>query len=495
MTEPKLSPIAISTQAAFQRGFQDLNFFARMSIPHVMTHDFPPHYIGIWLMIVSKMREEGRPTMLRFALGLPRGFAKTTFIKVLVCWLICYDYINFALTVCATEPLAQYFVADVHGMLSSPTMEAVYGGWKSNLAIDNKDLKKASYRKRAVNVMAIGANSAVRGLNIDHERPDFIICDDMQTKDNADSDVESLALLQRFVGTILKLADPAGTVAVYSGNMYPMNCILQRLQEHPDWVSLITGCILSDGKSLWEAVHSLKSLYESFRHDEALGLAYIWFAEMMNQPILEHVSLLPNGTIPRATNTIETLAPTNGFIIIDPAGFKTAADDNVIMSALVEQGKPHVARIAAGKFDPGTVISETITQALHFNIRLVFIESIGYQQTLAYWFAKELKRLNLLEHFILVDLSRHNAKKEPAIRVSVQLLLEGKWDIIDDSARQKYVFQALQYKIGKPKQRDDILDTCAYIDQVRAEHWPLVMSTPLGKISEQQGRLVTTTPF
>lgn len=492
---PQLSPVAISTKAAFDRGFQDLNFFARMCVPNVMTYDFPPHYIAIWVLLVRAHRQEDRARMLRFALGLPRGFAKTTFLKVLITWFLCYDFITFVLVVCATEPLAQNFIADIDDMLSTPTMEAVYGTWSSNKAIDNRDNKKASYRRRVVTLWAVGANSSVRGLNVAHERPDFIACDDMQTKDNADSDTDSLKLLEHFVGTILKLVNPAGAMAVYCGNMYAQNCILEKLHANPHWTSLVTGCILADGTSLWENVHSLKSLYESFQHDEALGLGHIWFAEMMNQPLRDLISLLPHGVIPKCQYAVEDLNLTHGYIIIDPAGFREASDDNVVLGVGLQSGIPYVTDIAADRFSPGEVIKETIKIAFRRGYRLVFIESVGYQQTLKYWFEVVTTQMNIRDHFVFIEISRHNKKKEPAIRTSVQLLLEKKWFIADQTTRQRYVFQALNYKIGKPKQKDDILDAGAYIDTVQAEFGNEVMAVPINRVQEQQGYLIAATPF
>jgi len=477
---------------AFEKGFHDFNFFARLAAPDMMTYDFPPHYIAIWLMLVTAVSEEERAKVLRYALGLPRGFAKTSFIKILICWLICYNKMKFCVIVCASEPLAQFVLADIHDMLGSPTMEAVYGAWTSALMTDSKEIKKGFYRDRIVLIAAIGVGSSVRGLNIDNDRPDFILVDDGQTKENSESDTESFRLLTWLTGTLFKCITPRRpSTIVYLGNMYAQNCILQKLQENKYWVSLITGCILADGSSLWEELHPINVLYESYKHDEALGLGYIWFAEMMNQPILEHVSLLPQGTIPHCPKIPEELYGTHGFIVIDPAGFRKASDDNVIAAFVVDNQIPYMVKLEAGNFNPLEVIQKTVSVALAYNIRVIFIESVAYQQTLRFWFQKELERAGLLDHFVLVDISPKNKAKEGRIKVSVQQLLTKTWFIMDPEARQRYTFQALSYKIGKARNKDDILDAGAYIEEVRTpENWSIVSSFPLIGIMQSEGKLL-----
>lgn len=488
--------IKVSVEDAFRKGFDDFQFFAAVCLPQVMQFLLPALYISIWLMLVKAQSAEDRARVVRSALALPRGFAKTTFIKLLVCWLIVYDRVTFVLVVCATEPLAENFIADVNDMLGSPNMERIYGAWTSNLAIDNQKLKKASYRRRIVIAAAIGSGSSVRGLNIAHERPDFLICDDMQTKENADSDTESLRLLQWFTGTLLKAVSPFFAMVVYVGNMYPKNCILLKLKENVYWTSLITGCILNDGKSLWEELHPIKALFETFKHDEALGLAHIWFAEMMNDPISDNLSLLPDGMVPVSPLQVKDMVPDAGFAIIDPAGFKSGADDNVIGFFLVQKAIPYMVRLDAGSFNPLEVIKKTVEGCLAHNIRVIFIEAVAYQQTLKFWFEVELKRTGLKDHFTLVELSPKNRAKEGRIRVSVQQLLSKTWFIADLDARHRYVFQAMSYKIGKTKNKDDILDVGAYVEDVRADFWDLVHSVQLNKPVNNTARVVgNNTPF
>jgi len=489
------------SKEAFDAGFNSFQFFSELCLPDVCTFKWPFEYIAIWMLLIKAIRDKDEKQVkrvLRFALGLPRGFAKTTFIKLLVAWLIVYDFVTFVLVVCATEPHAENFLADVSDMLSTSNMTAIYGNWTGSLAIDNAKLKKATYRRRTVILAAIGSGTSVRGLNIVHERPDFIICDDMQTKENAESDTEALHLLNWFVGTLLKCVDPTFAVVAYIGNMYPQNCILFKLKENPYWTSLITGCILADGKSLWQELRPLEALYEEFKHDEALGLAFIWFAEMMNDPILERISLLPKGILPVCTLKEEEINPDAGFAIVDPAGFKNAADDNVCIAVQVMNGIPYVRGMTSGIFNPREIIEKTVELCLLYNIRIIFVESVAYQQTLCFWFTDELKRVNLQDHFTIKEVMPKNKSKDSRIRIIVQQLLGLTVFIMSQEVRHKFVFQALQYKIGKKTNRDDLLDAHAYIEDIRTdiELWALVHSVSLNKAEQKRAGVVANNiPF
>lgn len=497
----KLQSVQISSEDAYKRGFDDFQFFSHLALPDTCTFPWPDEFIILWVILVKAIREKDVNTVkrvLRYALGLPRGFAKTTFIKLLVCWLIVYDFVNFVLIVCSTEPHAENFLEDVSDMLSSPNMVSLYGNWEGTLAIDNAKLKKGTYRRRTVILAAIGSGTSVRGLNIAHERPDFVICDDMQTRENAESDAESLHLLHWFAGTLLKCVDPIFAVVCYIGNMYPRNCILYKLKESPYWTSLITGCILADGKSLWEALRPLESLYEEFKNDDSLGLAFIWFAEMMNDPILERLVLLPNGMLPVYADKIENIHPDAGFVVIDPAGMKLSSDDNVILGVHVVQGKPLSRCMKAGKFNPKQVVEAAIEIADILNARVIFIETQSYQATLMFWFAEELKRLGLQEHYVLRELASKNRSKDSRIRVYIQQVIAETTYIIDPETRHKFVYQALSYQIGKKNNCDDILDAHAYIEDVRTdpEHWMAVHTHTIGKAEVQKAKVVgNNVPF
>lgn len=486
----ELHNINVNPGDAFERGKTDINFFAALLIPQVMVSLFPDFYIGLF-RILTRRDKINFDKILRFALGLPRGHAKTTFIKVIIAWLIVYDKISFAVIICANQDLANELLQDVSDMLSSANAELIYGNWASQLSTDSKELKKAIYHNRSVILAAKGAGTAIRGINIKHKRPDFIFCDDAQTKENDDSPTDSVKFRKWLVATFKIIAPRGDRLIVYVGNMYSENCVLFQLKKNKSWVSLITGAIKEDGTPLWPELHSLESLMESYFHDEALGEAEVWFAEVMNDPVNKATSLI-TGIIEEFDGS--DMVPDGVFITVDPAGFRKVSDDNVIAVHYVHDGKGAIADLDAGNKDPEQLIMQTLRLALHHGASLIGIEDVAYQQTLLFWMNKYIAEWGL-QGITVVPLKHAGRSKEARIRLFVAELMAGNYKLFA-SIRAAYVFQAMQYKLGKKENKDDILDACAYGLDVRTEYWQFVTNLRnTGKWAKAARVITDNTPF
>lgn len=489
---PEADLLHVDVAEAYERGKVDINFFASLMLPMVMISPLPAFYVAIFRMLVNRTPEQmGR--ILRFALGLPRGHAKTTFIKILIAWFIAYDKIKFAAIVCATEPLAQELLADVSNMLGSENAERIYGNWQSQLFTDTKELKKCLYHGNVVILVAKGANSSLRGINIDNKRPDLIFCDDAQTKECDDSPTES-AKFRKWLVAMFKIIAPRGDrTIIYVGNMYSDHCILYQLKENAQWISLVTGAILENGVPLWPELHSLEELLDSYLHDVAMGESDVWFAEVMNDPVAAKISLL-NGPIPVCPYKFENEVPDGVFITIDPAGMRENSDDNVIVVHYVFDGKGITRHIEAGKKDPESLIQETLRLALAHGASVIAVEDAAYQQTLLFWFNKYIA-LWQIQDIHLVPLKTRNRSKEARIRLYVAELYAQGYYIHQDALAQ-WLWQAHKYKIGAPKNKDDILDAVAYGIDVRNEYWHLVTNLLHRiKTAAEQVLVLDNTPF
>lgn len=454
---------------AYERGKTDINFFAALLLPLVMVSALPAFYLGVFQILVTRSDKQiGK--ILRFALGLPRGHAKTTFIKIIICWLIVYDKISFTVVVCANDDLAEALIQDISDALGSENAEQVYGKWDSQLSVDSKSEKKAYYHGRAVILKAKGAGSALRGINIKHKRPDLIFFDDAQTKECDESPAERLKFRRWLVATFKIIAPYGDRLIIYVGNMYSDECILYQLKNSASWVSLVTGAILENGEPLWPELHSLEALMESYFHDEELGEADVWFAEVMNDPVSRATSLLHEmiGTSPLTPESI----PDGVFITIDPAGFKEVSDDNVIVVHYVHDGKGHIAFIDAGIKDPEQLIIRALQLAVMHGASLIGVEDVAYQQTLLFWFNKYLNEYKI-SGIEIVPLKPAGRSKEARIRLFIAEVYAGNYSLME-SPKALFVWQAMKYKIGAKKNKDDVLDAVAYGLDVRNDYWHLV---------------------
>jgi hypothetical protein len=478
---------------AYERGKVDINFFAALCMPEVCIFSLPHFYVAIWQLLVNRNPEDlGR--LLRFALGLPRGHAKTTFVKILISWLIVYDKASFILILCSNSDLAEKLLADIHDILRSPNIIQVYGNWEESLAIDSADTKKSAYHGRSVSLVARGWSAGVRGINLQNQRPDIIFCDDVQTKKNDESPTESTSLLSELVGTIFKAIAPRGNrLIIYVGNMYSEECILNKFRKSPSWISMVTGAILQDNTPLWPELFSLSELMESYYHDADLGLADVWFAEVMNDPKCKALTLLPNPIPP--SDIEEILEPDGAFITIDPAGFRDVSDDNVIAVHYKFDNRGYVVEAVRGILDPKELIKETLRLALQHGVTLIGVEAVAYQQTLAFWLRFFLEEFHIT-HISVVELSPHGSSKEARIRQFIQHLYAGEYFLLGSDVRRDFTWQATVYKIGKKDNKDDLLDAIAYGLDVRNEFWHLLTPPLRGLVLDGECQVVVSnTPF
>lgn len=489
------SEVVLSIEEIYARGRVDINFFASLCIPEVCVYELPVFYLGCFQLLMQ--RNPGQiGKLLRFALGLPRGHAKTTFIKVLICWMIVYDEAQFILIVCANADLAQLLLADIHDILSSDNITAVYGDWLGGLSINSADTKKSRYHNKAVSIVARGWEGGIRGINLKHARPDVIFCDDVQTKKNSESLTDSANLLSTLVGTIFKAVSPRGNrIIIYVGNMYSDNCVLGKLKKNPYWISLVTGAILEDGQPLWPELFSLEDLMEGYYHDESLGMSHVWFAEVMNDPTSTAQNIFPHGLPDSPFEEFQLSNPDGAFITIDPAGFRKNSDDNVICVHLKLGEKSVIVETAKGIMDPEQLILKALALAVKWRCSLIGVEDTGYQMTLEFWLMKYIAQFQM-HGLAVVPLKPHGRSKESRIRLFIAELYNESYYLHDPQTRRDFTWQASTYKLGKSDNKDDLLDACAYGLDVRNEYWHMISLLDFGLTIEGECRVLTNnTPF
>jgi hypothetical protein len=181
-------------------------------------------------------------------------------------------------------------------------------------------LKKFHFRGRPIILAAIGAGSSPRGLNIKFVRPDFIIMDDMQSKEQAESAIESVRSFSWMMGTLMKTNDPERCLYVFVGNMYPYpGSILKKIKNASSWLSFITAAILEDGESIWPELKPVEVLLAEFESDTELGHPEIFLAEVMNDENAGAKHGIDITLIQSAPDYLLDDQAVAGWVIIDPS--------------------------------------------------------------------------------------------------------------------------------------------------------------------------------
>lgn len=438
-----------------------LDFLAGLAMPSVYRYAFPPVFIAVWQWLTEYAHKKRDFSQL--ALGLPRGFGKTMLMKLFVLYCILFTERRFILVLCENQTKANNIISDVMDMLNEENIIKTFGDWKLGSETDRQDLKKFGFRGRNIILMA-GTVEVIRGISLKNERPDIMLFDDIQSRVVAESQVQSETLEREMTGTAMKAKSPHGCLFLFVGNMYPTKwSILRKLKYNPNWIKFIAGGILADGSSLWEELQPISQLMREYDNDLAMGRPEIFYAEVLNDETASANYAINLSKIPEYPFTNSEISAGN-FIIIDPATDKVGSDMVAIGYFEVLDARPVLKYLVNARLSPSDTIREALKLALTHNCRLVAIESVAYQATLAYWF-KFICEQQGIYGIEAVEVYPGGFSKNSRILAMFKSLLSGDIYIHPDLKDIVYS-QILQFNPMKRDNIDDILDLLAYSSKV-----------------------------
>jgi hypothetical protein len=456
---PATAEVGTSAQEAAELTRRDLNFLGMLAAPEEFTYSFPAFYLALFSLLTSFAKK-----VERYAIGIPRGFAKTTFIKLLCLWYILFSHKQFILIVGASEDLAVNTLSDICDLLGSPNIRKLFGNWQVAVEVDTQSLKVFHFRGRDIILRAIGAGTAVRGINRKNKRPDVIIMDDVQKRETSENKELSDQLLKWILGTLMKARSNDGCTYIYVGNMYPQNCILEKLKQNTQWTSLIVGGILADGTSLWEELRPIEELISEYQSDSELGHADIFISEILNSTDVAAASGIDISRIPLLPAYYTDADPEGSFIIIDPSAGKKTSDDCTISHYSVCDGTPIFDELLAGTFSPLETIKAAISLGMARNTRLIAVEGVAYQSTLLYWFEYYCEQEGITG-FEFVELSPKGQAKNNRIKRGLLRLLSGEI-YLHPNVRSTVLAQIMDWNPLKVNNVDDIIDPIGYVEEL-----------------------------
>lgn len=476
--ESPVQETSVQTDEAHDAARDSLDFLAAMSAPTVFQFLFPPVFISVWIWLVSYVKKPR--TFPQLALGLPRGFGKTTVIKLFVLWCILFTDKKFILVISNTAKLAENIIYDIQAFLDEPNIKKVFGDWRQGMVQDTLGLKKFGFRGRNIVLAGIGAGTSLRGMNINNERPDLMIFEDIQSREEADSEVLSDALEQWMVGTAMKAKSPAGCMFLFVANMYPTKwSILRRLKANPNWIKFIAGGILADGTSLWEDLQPVEQLKREFENDLAMGRPEVFYSEVLNDENAASNNLIDFSKVPDYRYANDQI-PEGNYVIIDPSGWKKKSDEVAVGYFELHEQKPVLRKLKSDRLSPSDTIKAAITFCLENNCRLVAIESVAYQATLLYWFNFICKQLGIVG-IQCVEIYPGGTSKNARILGMFKEYQKGEI-IVHGDLRAEVHAQMVTFNPMKENNSDDILDLLTYAPRIQAEFGEFVVN--IGEVRE-----------
>lgn len=197
--------------------------------PHLFYHPFASHHIEFW-QFIDIIRPGVKPPAF-FAIW-PRGGAKSTNAEGAVVFLGAKDYRKFALYVRRTQDKANESVQNIGAMIEQGQVSRYYPKFSERRLgkyNNSKGWRVDTLRcANGFNVVALGLDAAVRGIKIEEYRPDLIILDDIDDKD------DTLVSIDKKIHTLTDDILPAGshdTAVIGIQNLIHYNSIFKQIVD------------------------------------------------------------------------------------------------------------------------------------------------------------------------------------------------------------------------------------------------------------------------
>lgn len=187
---------------------------------------------------------------------MPRGFSKTTLIGLAgMLYKILFRENKFIVYISETATAAELQLRNVKFELASnPMIQLCFGMLKPDRMSELKWTNDFFQTTSGVVVCSRGRGGQIRGLNVNAQRPDCILFDDVEDKESVKTIEQREKTREWCYGDMmpaLPAMDPNATI-IGLGTVLHQEALLMVLKNDPDWTTCIFGAVDKDGDCLWE---------------------------------------------------------------------------------------------------------------------------------------------------------------------------------------------------------------------------------------------------
>jgi len=448
----------------------DPEFFIQFFLGSEIDLPVPPFHPEIFSFMIQDKSD-------KFACAVPRDHAKTTLAKLACVWYLLFSDFRFIVYMSNTVTIAVPSVNDVIGFFETDNCRAVFGDPVFSIRQDGNGIYKFTLDGKVVILRAHGAGMQVRGINVTHQRPQLLICDDIEDSVNIATPELFTKLKRWFYGPLKKAMDKFKHKIIHIGNLVENKCLIAEHCESPYWTSRVYGCLLSNGQPLWPDAWSIEKLRLDFLEYVDAGMADVWFAEMMNMPTAGGRGVIRAEEIYYAAHKTKDDIKF-GFITIDLAiSDKSWAHKTVIAvhGFIEDEGANGIWQAVDYSgyvgIDPIPLFWEAMRLATKWGIHVIGIESVAYQAALKPVFEHEALRNNILGmEFVPLTATTHKATRiitwASMIKAKEYALNHGDFVITQ---------QLLQFRPDKKDNDDDYIDAFAHAPQMLTKFMHLII--------------------
>lgn len=447
---------------------------------HWLMQDFLPadavvpdmhEELFLLLITLSHLREDQKDFVQILAF---RSMGKTMIVVCAIAYLMAFGLRSYCMYVSATTQNALNQTRWIFKLLTSERFQKVFG--KVDVISHDKNLGLYEFliAGHQTVVLARSMEQDPRGNTIQNKRADYQIFDDIEGKDNSNTEEKSKALEKTMLKDFRQAAQLDGAFFVQIGNLVNKHSMLLRREANPKHVHCVRiPAIRPDGTVTCPELFGIEAMQK--KHDEFAdaGALHEFYAEFMN--ILTPQCGLINEDDIELVDFINPADVKEAFLTIDPAiSSKADSDENAIVVHVHlgdhQNGKPVwiIAEVISSKHMPPEAMWRFITLLSDkWGIKLVAIEHQGAQQLYGTLF-EQYQRSQGYRHLMFRPVRTYNKAKISRIQAWADYLRLKEYKISRSAYR--VVGQLMEIDIENKNNKDDIVDACAYGLQVITEY-------------------------
>lgn len=346
----------------------------------------------------------------------PRGFGKTSTINLAYpAKNILFQDKKFIVSISNTATQAEMQSENLKNeLLSNTTITRMFEPVRSNIFS-----KEMWVTNTGTAVMPRGRGQQVRGILFGNNRPDLIVCDDLEDGESVKSEEQRRKVKEWFFADVCNSVNRGKNdwKIVVIGTLLHEDSLLMSLIEDPAWYSLILDLCDDDYHSNWPDFmpdEAVRKLVEQYRHQ---GLLDVFYREYRNQPVSKETARFKQEYFKYYEETDEDFLKKRNrlenIVICDPA--KTVnpnSADTAIVGVGIDAKTPtvYVRDVVSGKMFPDQLYEEVFAMADRLHARVIGLKVTSLNEFITYPFRTEMVKRG--RFYDLVEIKERASKEE-----------------------------------------------------------------------------------
>lgn len=403
-SRPEIDP---ETLNALARCSCDLRFCGKTLFQDVFEAPYSSLHDQIFDLIGDVSSNRGR----KLAIQAPRGIGKTSVAHLIAHQAILFRSFEFICYIQNSATLAEMQTENIkRQLLSNQTVRKLFGNIKisdaESIGLDESFSKSAWVAYGKTLILPRGSGQQVRGLNWSSKRPQLIIIDDLEDKDECKNEEIRKRQKQWLLSDVLKSVNKyvKDWIVIYIDTLKHEDSVLQMLLDASDWESISLAICDGNYKSYDQNYMTDEEILMEVEAHREKGELDVFYMEYMGVPIsFEDAVFKADYFRYYEESTIKDNKDIENIVIVDPAKtVKMHSMESAIVGLGLDRASSriYVRDIVHRKMYPDELYQETFDMAQRLKASVIGVEVTSLEEFIKQPMINEMLRRGRFYEFV-----------------------------------------------------------------------------------------------